>query len=806
MNNEKSTKKKKIVVLGGGMSALSAAFELTDYKGWNDHYDITLYQMGWRLGGKCATGRGLNDRIEEHGIHIFLGFYNNAIRMIRLAYQAWRRHKIYAENQIPEHNQMPKDHPFQEWESVFHHQTSIMLPEYSKDEKKWLNWSLVFPENDDVPGESDGPPSHHTNIKKMILLMLELILGSPYQLDKNRGCLGGFIHRTWEKVWTKPGRDILPEDQPNSNHWSTIIGERPSSWEDLKSEVEKRHGHKRIDQETKYLHHAREIAQSLPENKEQANKQAEALGPDILHAHEKIVMLLEQYIIEVEGKIIHKIKNDNGARRFWILAQLALVNFRGLNADCYDQKTGTYNFDKINDYEFRDWLKKWGASEEVANSSPVKDIYTLVFAYPNGDTTKNGAIAAGTAVQGAMLIILGYKGSVMYRFHGGTAEVIASPLYNVLKARGVKFKFFHEVEQVHYSDSDKNPIPDKRNIERITIKEQIKLKPGRENFEPNRRIKGLLCWPSHPFWQWNELADQIDMDDLDALKKGNINLESAWSGWKGGTTKTLKIGEDFDQVILGISIDGLKGICKEIIEKKYDWSQMVENVLTVQTQAVQLWLKKDLTGLGMNLSELGLSCADNPVLDTYVDPINSYADMSELLRWESWPAENQAENSAYFCGPMTQSSEVLPPHDDTSFPEKQYQRVVDMAKEWFNSNTGFLWPAATTKTNPQGLDLELLNDPQNDTNSRGEQKFERQFFRANIDPSERYVLSVPGSNKYRKKADESGYYNLFLAGDWVDTGYNMGCVECAVMSGLMAAQALRKTYGFIDHKPILKDL
>jgi uncharacterized protein with NAD-binding domain and iron-sulfur cluster len=60
----------------------------------------------------------------------------------------------------------------------------------------------------------------------------------------------------------------------------------------------------------------------------------------------------------------------------------------------------------------------------------------------------------------------------------------------------------------------------------------------------------------------------------------------------------------------------------------------------------------------------------------------------------------------------------------------------------------------------------------------------------NIDPSDRYVQSVPGSDKYRLRSDESGYDNLVLAGDWTDSGYNAGCIEAAVMSGLQAANAL----------------
>ena len=41
--------KQKITIIGGGIGGLTAAYELTDPK-LQDKYDITLYQMGWRLG------------------------------------------------------------------------------------------------------------------------------------------------------------------------------------------------------------------------------------------------------------------------------------------------------------------------------------------------------------------------------------------------------------------------------------------------------------------------------------------------------------------------------------------------------------------------------------------------------------------------------------------------------------------------------------------------------------------------------------------------------------------------------------
>ena len=63
--------KQKIVILGGGVAALTSAFYLASRPGAAERYDITIYQHGWRLVGKCATGRNMDyaNRVEEHGIH-----------------------------------------------------------------------------------------------------------------------------------------------------------------------------------------------------------------------------------------------------------------------------------------------------------------------------------------------------------------------------------------------------------------------------------------------------------------------------------------------------------------------------------------------------------------------------------------------------------------------------------------------------------------------------------------------------------------------------------------------------------------
>ena len=97
---------RRIAILGGGVASLSTALELTSTPDWQTRYDITVYQMGWRLGGKGASSRNpaASGRIEEHGLHVWFGCYDHAFRLLRGCYDELGR---------------PADAPFPTMESAF---------------------------------------------------------------------------------------------------------------------------------------------------------------------------------------------------------------------------------------------------------------------------------------------------------------------------------------------------------------------------------------------------------------------------------------------------------------------------------------------------------------------------------------------------------------------------------------------------------------------------------------------------------------------------------------------------------------
>ena len=116
---------------------------------------------------------------------------------------------------------------------------------------------------------------------------------------------------------------------------------------------------------------------------------------------------------------------------------------------------------------------------------------------------------------------------------------------------------------------------------------------------------------------------------------------------------------------------------------------------------------------------------------------------------------------------------------------------------------GWFLPGGAPVGNPAGFDLGLLADGQNRTDATRTQRWASQYFWVNAAPDLRYTLSVPGSNQYRLQTDETGFSNLYITGDWIDFGVNIGYMEGTVISGLKAAQALmRNTGGRVETQPI----
>ena len=707
----------KVAIIGGGVAAMTAAFYLTDQPGWQSRYEITVYQMGWRIGGKGASGRNAaaGQRIEEHGLHIWFGFYENAFALMRQAYALLAR---------------PPGAPLATWDEAFKPQHFVTLTEWIRDH--WELWPVDTPPKPGLPGSG----SERLSIWDVVVTACE-----------------------WIKQWLGQLSDAKEAPVPVSTT------KHPGWLHRLTGVVEKEVSHLAAD-----VRHAADALHGFAKSLDDAVHGHDSADHELLHASLQGLRTWLNDGWPTPGELPTEL------RRLYICADLAIASLIGM----FEDHVFTQGFDAINDIDFRAWLTRHGANPDVTvDSAPVRGFYDLVFAFEDGDYQRPN-IEAGTMLRGMMLVAFAYQGAIMWKMQAGMGDVVFTPFYQLLRQRGVSFKFFHQVEELL-------PAQDGgMTVDQIVLTRQADVTRGADHYEPLVDVKGLACWPSTPQY------GQIVPEQAVLLQAANINLESYWSDWPAVYEKafgqplprlTLQRGRDFDLVIFGASVASVPVLAPKLIERSPALQTMTSKVKTVATQAYQLWLTEDLKGLGWSASASSPAHkAEEPVLSAFTEPFDTWAPMDQLLKREDWPVGHEPKNASYFCSALPMAA--YPPATDYAFPAKCKAAVRVAATKQLNTEIGALWPNAVT---PGGFKWDWLVDLKA---GQGEQRFASQYWRANVDPSERYVLSVVGSSAHRLDTDGSGFSNLYLTGDWIRTGLNAGCVEAATMAGMQAARAI----------------
>lgn len=673
---------RKIAVLGGGAGALATAFALSSLPDWRERFEITVYQLGWRLGGKGASGRNRDhhDRIEEHGIHLWLGYYENAFRVMRAC---------YAENA------RPLSAPLATWDEAFKPHNCHVMEDPSADGMDF--WPVEFSPPPGTPGDG-SVPSHWEVLCSAIegmLGMFRCAAARPHSAAPSRFFAGleRFLCGLVEASVLEIGEQLLAE----------------------------------ID------------------------RLLRTEGREGLHSKEwrdGLVGHLDRFLQWFWRLMEKEVSRSASGRRLWLLMDFAVANLRGYLADDVLHR----GFSALDDIDYRAWLSSHGASEITLHSQAVNWAYNFML-------HDRSTIAAGVMLQVMSRATLTCKGAIYWKLQAGMGDVVFAPLYEVLRKRGVKFRFFHRVRNLTLAE-------DRHSIGAIRLGRQATVRNG--EYHPLFNVRGLPCWPSSPLYE--QLAEG------EALRSRNINLESFWTPWPDVEEITLRRGTDFDDVVLGISLAAVPGICSEIVASQPAWKAMIDNVTTTATQAFQVWTYPDAAGLGFPAWHLPAA-----VMLTSAEPINSWADMSDILLKEEWPADLSPNHVGYLCGV---SDAAMPPPTDHSFPAAELDRLKATTIQYLNEHTAGFWPAAHGQS---GFNWDLLADA---ANAQGQARLDSQYLRVNIDPSERYVLSAAGTPQYRMDPANTGIDNLFLAGDWVQTPLNAGCVEAAVMGGLAAARAI----------------
>jgi uncharacterized protein with NAD-binding domain and iron-sulfur cluster len=731
--------KKRIAILGGGMSSLVTALELSSRPGWQDECEITVYQTGFRLGGKGASGRNpdVHDRIEEHGLHIMFGFYDNVFRVMKQAYAELGR---------------APTQPLATWQEAFKPHDLIVMMEKVGD--AYQPWPVSPPRNELEPG-TEGPlmgpfdyvvkllehavRRFHTWTAKSAhaeLAAASMQLGFDGNLDEVRAHVRAVVGVSVAVVEEGVGLVESLEKALLSAIASKLPHEVRQKVSALRSELS-------------FLDLAHGLVRGAPYG----------LHGCLDPGDKSSIGWLLQRFLDWLWKEVEDVSLE--FRRLRIEIDFACTIALGMIDDgLLDPPLDWF---KIDGWDFRDWLRHHGARPETVCSPLVDGLYDAIF-------STNAPMGAGTIVHLLLLMGFTYKTAVNFKMQAGMGDTVFTPLYLVLKRRGVKFEFFQCVNEIKLSSG-----PGPRRVERIEIGVQATLAPGVKEYDPLVNVKDLACWPSVP--RYEQLAQGAE------LKAKKVDLEDWWTDWPDVGKRTLRVDKDFDVCVLGISVGAFKYICKDLIDDEANprFKAMVDAVATCQTAAAQLWFAPDLAQSGWPKT------LPEPIVIPYVEPLDTWCDMTQLVCRETWPTPSPVGSCHYLCSNLVDEEWPLPPRDHHEYAKQQNQRVHDLTVKWLEENVHGLWPNGAQAADPKQLNWYWLVDEQN---RDGVARFESQYWHAPVSPSERYNLSVPRSSWARLRPSESGYANLVLTGDWTLTALSAGCLEAATMSGIASANAV----------------
>lgn len=716
---DSSNQREKIAILGGGMGALTSAYWLSHTPELREKYEITIYQMGWRLGGKLASGSNTENhfRNEEHGIHVWFGFYDNAFGTLKEVYE--KLAVIY-----------PK-YRYQTYLDAMKPQTLTPFGNYINGKYGW--WNVEWPTLPGTPGVGDVLPEP-----------LEIVLEILERLHKHSGSL-------ISEFTVKPKGSASPLKWIK---WAALS---------VVSVFSKFSKNKKPTEMLGFLQTAKETVKASME----ALKDNSITDEKVSKHHVSVIYFLIKEFQKIVMPLLVEIAKSNPDKHPFISAiDIGVAWLAGFFNPEYGI-TKDFNLNRVNNFDFRDWLIRNGGKSEIMNeSSWIRALYDTPYEYVDGDLSKPSFAVAPASIFG-IRAGLTYKGAVLYLPQAGFGEAVISPLYEVLKSQGVKFKFFHKVKKLKLT-------PDQNQIKSVIFERQVDTVDGKDYNPVFWTEANLISWPVQPLWE--QIKNGTEM------KKNNVNWESNWNQWPAAGETIIEGGVEFDRVILAVALGAFKKLndqdesfAKELIDADQNFSAMCENLNIVATFGQQFWCTKTLADLGWDKKPASVSGPE---------PVDVWIDMSQVLETEQWDKNKSPLSLQYLTGP-TATTLYRNPTSMADTPKKGKELIRDVTVKWLNSFGTVNFPKAATQSG--AFDWNVLFD---ESNQQGEARIDAQYLRLNVDPTECCVHSAKDTVQYRRKPEQSGFTNLYLAGDWTYTGINVTCVEATTISGKMAARAI----------------
>jgi len=543
--------KQKIAILGGGISGLSAAYQLSRTPALQARFDITVYQMGWRLGGKIASGRDASGRNLEHGLHVWFGCYDNAFRMLQEVYSS-----------------QPQNATFKAWTDALKPQP--FTPIGVETDGDWSYWPITWPSNAEVPGQGGLQLTLWEMITRLVAMLRQTLTGLGLDfpvttaLPEAHGLLQGIfgLAARFGLPVGSPGRALADELAAAGAHSFLDVLKATQLWAEALGADPTRHAPQHPDAIVDLL--------GLLNDAFKAGPAATAAPGTTVHVVRDMLDIAQAFI---KGMIDDVLKPDQP--------------FEALDAG---------------GLEFRAWLVKHGADPGIVDeSSIIRALYDTAFQYLDGDPA-HPSYAAGTAVGVLTRLVATYKGDMLWEVQSGMGEAVIAPLYRRLLGAGVKFRFFHKVRKLELS-------ADKKQIAKIHIDRQADVVAG--DYRPTFNVGGLECWGSEP--DWTQLVNGAQLKAAGANFESHWNTTAATAQialQQGADYDSVVLA-----ISMGAykPLNAEAGMCDELIAASSAFDQFVNKIPIVPTLSLQLWCDVTTAVLGWDMGKPAAVAGPEPL-------------------------------------------------------------------------------------------------------------------------------------------------------------------------------------------------
>jgi uncharacterized protein with NAD-binding domain and iron-sulfur cluster len=754
--------RKRVAILGAGPAGLAAAMALSE----SPEYSVHVYQMGWKAGGKCATGREAEHlRSLQNGSHYLFGCYENAIGLLAEAHRVLARHPGEASR-------------FGSFERDLVPRNLIVSkqPAAAADGRGVSgDWFRYMPQNMAQPGDGSKLPSFFdfltTGLQYAAAFAVDCAVSVVPASSRPRHLGARLCQWALPLCPHEPGlrarltRAALAPARSLTNRSAAAASRLVRKGVALGALLVPEAGARAL---------GRGWSQRWPRGVQGVRRAVDAFWERSANGPPQ---LSEQL------------------RRSAVLLDLVGTLFIGFWVDGLHRPGGFARIDRL---DFREWLARHGAREETRQSAIITSWYDAIISYERGDV-EQGQCSAGLTVHSLLRAMVTYKGAFAYQLRAEVGDSLIAPLVRALELRGVQFHFFERVEQL-VVDSSRGLATE------VVLAKQVADPPAGARFIEvmDHELGQARCaWPAAP---WCDVAAQIE-PPLDSyysthqvgkrrlvLRPEGQRLDAADDTYFDVIISALPLQVMEDVLVDSSRLDGphldslpgqaahgpgMQGAARGLPPA---WQECFSKLQVIESQAIRMWFNVPLRARDARDGEPSLGWQQSPpILSGHTPPHSTWEDNSQAVSIHAFPEAHRPRTIATLFGPLPTGA--LNPRTHAHY-QAQKSAAQAAALAFVENDMLELWPGLQR----QG---EVAWDAFIDLEHRsGRARFSWQDVVANVGPNESYIACFPGTLQYRIRPDESGFANLYVAGDWTRNGFEIGSVEGAVVSGLKAAKAL----------------